>query len=248
MIELYHDWRSFCSLKVRMCLAEKKLPWVSREVNLMRLEHTKPDYLKINPNGVVPALVHDGVPIWESTFINEYLDEVFPEVPLRPADAVGRSRMRYWVKFEDDVLHPVIRPATFALMMAPILAKLDDEQLEALVSQHPNKARAEQYRKAARTPPDLAALKETKAQIDVALDRLEKQLSQTPWLAGDTYSLADVAAAPFIDRLEEMEFLGLWDHRPGMSDWVGRIKARPAYREAIPRDEQRFPLEKIAGL
>jgi glutathione S-transferase len=248
MIELYHFWASFCSIKVRLCLAEKKLPWISREVDLMKLEHTSPAYLKINPNGVVPALVHDGKAIWESTFINEYLDEVFPDVPLRPADPAQRARMRYWVKYEDDVLHPVIRPATFALMMAPLLARLDDDALEELVAKHPNKARAEQYRRAARTPPDPDALKETKAQIDAALDRLEKQLSETPYLAGDTYSLADVAGAPFIDRLEELDFMDLWAKRPGVRAWIERLKARPAYREAIPKQNQRMPLEKVTGV
>ena len=115
MLEIYHDWRSFCSIKVRLCIAEKGLTWESRFVDLMKLEHTTPQYLALNPNGVVPTLVHDGIPIHESTLINEYLDEVFPEPALMPASPVDRARARFWVKFEDDVLHPAIRPATFAL-------------------------------------------------------------------------------------------------------------------------------------
>jgi glutathione S-transferase len=113
MLELYHDWRSFCSIKVRPCLAEKGLSWEGRFVDLIKLEHMTPQYLELHPNGVVTTLVHDGVPIYESMLINEYLDEVFQDVPLMPADPVERARARFWVKFEDDVLHPVIRPATF---------------------------------------------------------------------------------------------------------------------------------------
>lgn len=143
MLELYHDWRSFCSIKVRLCLAEKKLKWNSRYVDLMKLEHTSQEYLELNPNGVVPTLVHDGAAIHESTLINEYLDEVFPEVPLMPEDPVEKARARFWVKFEDDVLHPAIRPTTFAIMMSPELAKRSDEELEELVASHPNRIRAE---------------------------------------------------------------------------------------------------------
>ena len=240
MIELYHDWRSFCSIKVRLCLAEKHLAWTSRYVDLMKLDHTKPDYLKLNPNGVVPTLVHDGVPIHESTLINEYLEEVFPEVPLMPEDPVGRARARFWVKYEDDVLHPAIRPATFALMLAPDLAKRSDAELDEMVAVHPNKSRAEEYRQAARRPVDGEKVKAARKMMDGALARLEMRLSEVPWLAGQTYSLADVSAAPFIDRLEELNLARLWVQRPALEDWISRMKGRPAYGVAIPNDDQRF--------
>src|SRR5215204_537707 len=154
MLELYHDWRSFCSIKVRLCLAEKQLPWESRFIDLMKLEHTSPEYLKLNPNGVVPTLVHDGIAIQESTVINEYLEENFPQIPLMSKDSVERARARFWVKFEDDILHPAIRPTTFAIMMSPELAMRSDKELDELVASHPNKQRAEEYRRAARAPID----------------------------------------------------------------------------------------------
>jgi len=240
MLELYHDWRSFCSVKVRLCLAEKELSWTSHYVDLMKLEHTRPDYLALNPNGVVPTLVHNGVPIHESTFINEYLDEVFPDVSLVPRDPVTRARMRFWVKFEDDVLHPVIRPATFALMMSPELARRSDSELDEMVRLHPNPARAEQYRKAARAPIDHEAVAQATRNMTSALQRLEDRLGGSSWLAGEHYSLADVAAAPFVDRLEEPNLAGLWSDLPHMQDWIARLKARPAYRAAVPEARQRF--------
>ena len=242
MLELYHDWRSFCSIKVRLCLTEKGLSWESRFVDLMKLEHTRPEYISLNPNGVVPTLVHDGIPIIESTIINEYLEEVFPAVSLVPHDPVSRARMRAWVKFEDDVLHPAVRPASFALMMSIELAKLSDRELDDNLARHPNQQRAAEYRKAARSPVDHASVDKAKLGLVKALDRLEGQLSQTPWLAGDSYSLADVAAAPFIDRLEELSFMGLWAGKPGIEAWIARLKARPAYNEAVPLREQRFPV------
>ncbi|ATE66119.1 glutathione S-transferase family protein [Rhizorhabdus dicambivorans] len=246
MLELYHDWRSFCSIKVRLCLAEKQLPWESRFVDLMKLEHTRPEYTRLNPNGVVPTLVHNGVPIIESTIINEYLEEVFPEISLVPSDPVERARMRAWVKFEDDVLHPSIRPATFTLMMSQELAKLSDVELDEQLAKHPNQQRAEEYRIAARSPVDHAAVEEAKVKMSKALDRLEKQLDTTPYLAGDSYSLADVAAAPFVDRLEELNFARLWDDRPSLSAWIARLKSRPSFSEAVPRRDQRFAAAVIA--
>ena len=241
MLELYHDWASFCSIKVRLCLAEKNLPWESRFVDLMKLDHLRPDYLKLNSNAVVPTLVHDGRAIWESSFINEYLDETFPEVPLTPKDAWARARMRYWVKFEDDVLHPVIRPASFNLMIRRAIAALPPKYVDERLANHPNPSRAADFKAAAGRPADLKAIEDASTRIKQAIDRMEHWLSQNLWFAGDTYSLADLAAAPFIDRLEELNFVGFLQDKPALLDWIARIKARPAYRLAIPQTAQRLP-------
>jgi len=91
MLELHHALISTCSQKVRWVLAEKALPWVDHPVRLDREEHLRPEYLRLNPNGVVPTLVHDGQPVVDSSVINEYLDEVFQAQPLRPAEARFRA-------------------------------------------------------------------------------------------------------------------------------------------------------------
>jgi glutathione S-transferase len=144
------------------------------------------------------------------------------------------------VKFEDDVLHPAIRPATFAQMMSPELASRSDAELDELVAKHPNKKRAEEYRKAAREPADPAKVEAATNTIVNALQRMERRLSEVPWLGGQSYSLADIAAAPFIDRLEELDLTDLWKGHPAIRNWIGRTKARPAYRIAIPENDQRF--------
>src|SRR5260370_3872250 len=210
MLELYHDWRSFCSIKVRLCLAEKGLAWRSRLIDLMKLEHTTPEYLRLNPNGVVPTLVHDGVPIHESTLINEYLDEVFPDIPLMPKDPVDRARARFWVKYEDDVLHPAIKPATFALMMSPELALRSERELEELVAAHPNRQRAEEYRRVAPEPIDHQKVEAAKTTMIAALDRLERRVTEAPCLSGPSYYLAHVADAPCIQRLDELNLSRMW--------------------------------------
>ena len=94
MLILHNYWSSVCSRKVRLCLAEKGLAFENRHVNLFDFEHWRPDYLKLDPKGVVPALDHDGNIVIESSLICEYLDEFFPSPPLMPASTHARARAR----------------------------------------------------------------------------------------------------------------------------------------------------------
>ena len=93
MLILYHHNISVCAQKVRIALAEKDLSWQGVHVDLMQGQHLKPEFLKVNPRGLVPVLVHDGDPIYESTIILEYLEDAFPQAPLRPTDAKARARI-----------------------------------------------------------------------------------------------------------------------------------------------------------
>ena len=102
-LELYHGLPSTCSKKVRLVLYEKQLPFKSHLMDLRKFEQHAPEYLKLNANGVVPTLVHDGHVIIESSIIMEYLDDAFPQPPLRPRDPYGQYRMRLWLKYSDDV-------------------------------------------------------------------------------------------------------------------------------------------------
>ena len=104
MLELYQFGNSVCAQKVRITMVEKGLDWETREVNLFISEQYSPEYLKINPKGVVPTLVVDGQPIIESTLICEFLDETYPEPSLMPKDALSRSQMRLWSKAVDEGL------------------------------------------------------------------------------------------------------------------------------------------------
>ena len=82
MVELYHFWSSVCSVRIRMALEEKQVPWTSRYVDLFKFDQLRPEYLAINPEGVVPTLVHDGEIICDSAVINEYIDAAFGGVQL----------------------------------------------------------------------------------------------------------------------------------------------------------------------
>ncbi len=90
-LELFHNDMSTCSQKVRLTLAEKVLDWTNHHLDLRAGDQQKPDYMALNPNGVVPTLRDNGTVIIESTVINEYLDDAYPAPTLRHAEAMGRA-------------------------------------------------------------------------------------------------------------------------------------------------------------
>lgn len=93
MITLYDFGNSVCCQKVRVTLCEKGLGWES-VVDLFRGEQYDPKYLKLNPKGLVPTLVHDGVPVTGQTLICEYLDDAFPHPRLIPTDSTRPAPTR----------------------------------------------------------------------------------------------------------------------------------------------------------
>ena len=115
-LALYHNDMSSCAQKVRLMLAEKGLEWESRHLDLRAGEHQKDWYIKLNPRAVVPTLIDGDIVVPESNVINEYLDERFPDPPLKPADPFGRARMRLWTKQLDEGVHDAgIAVLSFAL-------------------------------------------------------------------------------------------------------------------------------------
>ena len=115
-LALYHNDMSSCSQKVRLVLAEKGLDWENRHLNLRAGEHQKDWYIKLNPRAVVPTLIDGDIAVPESNVINEYLDERFPDPPLKPSDPFGRAGMRLWTKQLDEGVHDAgIAVLSFAL-------------------------------------------------------------------------------------------------------------------------------------
>ncbi|MEP7031253.1 MAG: glutathione S-transferase family protein [Pseudolabrys sp.] len=241
-IELYHFWDSFCSFKVRICLEEKGLPWTGHYVDLMAFENLRPEYLAINKKAVVPTLRHDGELIPESSIINEFLDDRYPEPALKPTDALERARMRYWVKIEEDELFTAIRPASLNLMMKQVFARYSPQDLDRLLAIHPRQHQVPLLKKMFTEPFDPKAVEQSRRALTGTLGRIEKTLSEKgPWLAGSCYSLADIAAAPVIDRIERLGMDNIWSSLPSVKKWVENVKARPAYKKALPKDEFRMP-------
>src|SRR6202051_776139 len=131
MLVLYHTSHSTCSQKVRLVLHEKGLKFDEVRIDLAKKEQLKPDYLALNPNGVVPTLVDDGIPIIESSVICEYLDEKYPENPLVPSDIVERARMRAWTHYIEEVAVGAIRVPSFNRAFLYRFENKDQKQFES---------------------------------------------------------------------------------------------------------------------
>jgi glutathione S-transferase len=230
MIELWHEWNSVHSLKVRIVLAEKRVAWTSRVVELLEFAHLQPDYLAINPDGVVPTLVHDAVPIYDSSAIVEYLEDAFPEPALRPAAAIARARMRSWLKYHDDVAHPALRNASFELLYKPFLQRIPADRLAALLARHPRPERRQKFVDGARGEIDWTQLTAAVRACDQIAARLDRALDEaSPWLLGARFTLADAAMAPFAERIENLGLSDtLWRGRERGADWAERLLARPS--------------------
>ncbi len=233
MLELYHANHSTCSQKVRLCMAEKGLSFTGHLINLATKEQLDPEYLKINPNGVVPSLVHDGLTIIDSSVICEYLDEVFPDKPLTPDNAYDRARMRKWMRYIEEVPTAAVRFPSFNMAFLPRFDGLDEESfIEEQADVRP--LRKGFFRRMGPTGFSDADIEESFDQITKTAQRMEEALANGPWLLGDMYTLADVIVAPLIDRMADLGLSHLWeDPCPRVTDWYARIQARPAFAEAF---------------
>src|SRR5580700_8529279 len=233
MMILHHGWRSSASRRVRLCLEEKGLSYESHHVDMAKLEHHSPEYLKINPNGVIPTLIHDGRPLHESGTICEYLDELYPDPPLRPAGAYERALMRNWIRRTDELIGNLII-FNWRHGLAKVAARWTDEELAENLKQIPTKDRQQAWVRAARQPYTEAEQDEARGKLVGLLDEMEAALAGSGWLAGDAYSIADIAAVPFVKRIEEEiapDQVTAATH-PRVLAWWTAIQSRPAFARA----------------
>lgn len=235
MLKLYHHFMSTCSRRVRICLAEKGIEWESQHVDLRKLEHLDADYVKLNPNGVVPTLDHDGRIIIESNVIIAYLDDQFDGPSLQPRDPYQRAQMHFWMDRCEHFIHRNVNTiSTIVQGRLQRILDLPKDQQDAVVAAQPNPERQAMLAKRIKDgigKDDMAFAEDRLAE---AMDQLEEALQQHPWIAGETYSLADISIAPFPERFEANKQARLidWKARPALGDWWQRMQARPGYQEA----------------
>jgi glutathione S-transferase len=233
MIERYHNDMSVCAQKVRFALGEKALQWESHHLNLRAGDQQKPDYVKLNPNAVVPTLVDDGKVVIESTVINEYLDDGYPEPHLRPNDAAARARLRLWTKQLDESVHAATRTISNAIAFRHQKLALGPTALQTLNDKIPDpKKRAESWENITQGV-DSTYFTDAARRLDKLLTDMEATLKDEPWLAGKEFSLADVGYAPYILRLRDLQLQFLWDKRPHIPAWFERVGERKGYKGAF---------------
>ena len=235
MIELYHFWSSVCSVKVRMCLEEKGVAWESRYTDLFRFDQLRPEYVALNPDGVVPTLVHDGQPVRESSIINEYIDEAFPGPALAPIDPLKRARMREFIRLCDDGLPAIAVPTMVKYILPKLRNRWDDAELSKRSEQRPTEFYRNMFRRGIAAEVSDAELTVCFARLDRILDRMESALAaEGNWVVG-SFSLADIAVAPYLFRLSALGQERFWSasKRPHIADWYARILTRPAFVKAV---------------
>jgi maleylacetoacetate isomerase/maleylpyruvate isomerase len=205
-MKLYNYFRSSASFRVRIALAFKGLPYEYVPVHLVKGEHKQPDYQAIAPTGLVPTLaLDDGERLSQSMAIIEYLDEVHPQPPLLPPDALGRARVRALAQSIACEIHPINNLRVLKYLVRDL--KVDEE------------AKNTWYRHWVRT----------------GLEAFERELAQYPagrFCYGDTPTLADCILVPqiFNGQRFNVDFSGLTRTLAAFEACM----ALPAFQQAQP--------------
>jgi glutathione S-transferase len=236
VLELYHNDMSTCAQKVRVTLGEKNLEWIGHELNLRTGDQHRPEFLRLNPKGVVPVLVHDGNVIPESTIIMEYVEEAFPGTKsLMPKDPVSRAMVRNWLQRLDAGLHLHIGVLSVGIAFRDQLMAVHNTPaaLEAYYAAVPDPALRAVYTdvvpqgtKAPRFRGALSAWKQLLKDMSVALEARD-------WLVGAEETLADIAYIPYLCRLEHLTLVDMWSAYPKVAAWFTRMKQTDGYRLGI---------------
>jgi glutathione S-transferase len=233
-LQLYHYEPSANSMKPLLCLAEKGISYESHYVDLHNFEQHSEAFVALNPNGQVPVLVHNGAVITESTVINEYLDEVFPEPRLVPQDPVARARMRIWNKFVDEYFCPALSRIGWSVLIPKIAARLKSGELEEALKKVPLEEQRRKWLTAATESFTPEELSEARRQVCVSIERMENILRKSQWLAGDEYSLADVNTYSMVAGVPRLIPEAMNEEKtPRTVDWLQRMNARPAVQAAL---------------
>jgi glutathione S-transferase len=227
---LYDAPQSTCSQRVRFVLNAKGLAFEERKLDLLAGDQLAPEYLALNPNGVVPTLVHDGEVVIDSSVIIEYLDEVAPAgesfTPQAPAE---RARMRALMRFIDEVPAAAVRVPTYNLAFLPRFAGMSEREFLAVAESKPlrkefmlamgRKGFPDQEMNAA-----LDRMRRTYARMDASIAG-----SGGPFLQGRRPTLADVSVMPAIVRMDDLGLAAMWADRPALGRWYDAIRAHPAF-------------------
>jgi glutathione S-transferase len=209
MRSLFHLWLHPFSRKVRIVLSEKGLDF---DLRLEKVWERRTEFLALNPAGDVPVLVEeDGTTLANSSVICEYLEEVYPQINLLGPDPVQKAETRRLVGWFD--------------------VKFNREVTENLVGEKLMK------RFLKRGEPHGPSIRAGHANIHYHLDYIGFLTEKRNWLAGDDFSLADIAAAAHISAVDYIGDVP-WDDHHAARDWYARVKSRPSFRPLL---EERIP-------
>jgi len=232
MLKLYHWEPNANSGKPMLTLAEKGVPYESHYLDLLNFDQHKPEYLAVNPDGTIPAMVHDDKVLTESTPMMEYIDDMFDGPRLSPEDPAERWRMRWWMRFFDGYFAPALSMIGWSIFVGPAVRERDPEELKAHIDRIPLESRRAAWRKAIFNEFTEEELAESRRRAIFATGVLEDHLSKNTWIAGETYSLGDINGFNLGYALP----LSQPDHcndeaTPYIMEWLRKIYERPAAKE-----------------
>lgn len=229
---LYDALNSPAGRRVRITLLEKGLRAEVHWLNLALMEQKRPEFLRINPNGTVPALRHGEETIFESSVICEYLDGLGSGPRLVPPDARGQRRLREWIAYEQEWAKP-FRDAIYETYARERLrgSGITAEELPARIGANTaNPAWLHLAQSLLARGTDHAVLADRVAILMERLAWMEAQLGDgRPWLLGEQFSLADITLAP---RIEMFPFIGVTDFEgrfPRIGKFMDRMRERPSW-------------------
>ncbi len=246
MLKLYHGRTSVCSVKARLALAEKGVSFESQLMTL-RGDQFDPQYMKLNPNAVVPTLVRDGNVIIESTVIMHYVDDTFDGPSLMPADPLARAKVHMTAKLMDEHVHNSCTVLSFATANRGHLTRLSPDELEAELAKSPNRVRSDAKRQVVKQGLDAPLVIEAVHHFEKLLDLIEAGVQDGPYIAGASYSLADAAATPYVWRLHQLKLARMWDRRRGVAAWYERIRQRPSFATAVEQWMTQADIDRYAN-
>ncbi|MXO61214.1 glutathione S-transferase family protein [Altererythrobacter salegens] len=246
-LKYYHAEPMANSLKSMIPLKEKGLAYESVYVDLHKFEQHSDWFTAINPEGQVPVLDHDGTIITHTTVINEYLEDVFPDDqpasgPLRPKDPVGAARMRYWNKFVDEQVMNYVSMHGWHRLIRQITKSIEEDRFEELMSHVPLPDQQKKWR-TARSGFEQKDLDHALDKIEYALNKVEAQLGQTAYLAGDSYGLADINFYAHCGLSVNRMFpkFDVDANYPNIVRWREAISDRPAVQKALAAEDRTQP-------
>ena len=189
-VHLYHFFLSNCAQRLALTLAEKNIDFEAHSINLLTKANTQDDYFRVNPAGLVPALVHDGIVVTESIEILRYLEERFPHPTLYPADPAAKQEVDHWMDEATNHHNGVIK--TYMYVVAFDGHKSPEEMQRYLEKKRADAAAAEFHQRTSAGFSDEQVI-DAESQLFALFDRLEASLSDQTWLVADEYSCADIA-------------------------------------------------------
>ena len=234
MLKLFHGITSVCSIKVRIGLAEIGLDYESIVMDLQSGDQHDADYLRLNPDGVVPTLVDGDIVVVESSLILEYLDRVYNQSRLMPKRSALEVAARHWL-LRCIAIHDAINTLTFCTTLRDqIVESKTPAEIGAMLAPMPNPMARKKRNELLEKGFESDYLYQAILHLDRMIRDMQGALTNNAWISGVQLGIVDIALIPYVDRLQRLGFEGLWqESRSGIAPWLAAMQARDSYKREV---------------